>query len=154
MTRASFPNLVKSNDLIYFCATLIPTPSPPRPNYTLEYSVFDDSDPPLIESPSPFVRIAWATLLEKYPGELPKLIDGIITYGCKIGFTGPHDRHVLKNLSTALLDAPKMTATLLEDLELKRVLQVDCECPFIGSPLRFVPKPSGKLRRIHHLSHP
>jgi hypothetical protein len=122
VTRASLPNLVKSNDLTYFYATLIPTPSPPCPNYILKYSIFDDSDPPLIESPSPFVYIAWATLLEKYPGELPKLIDGIITYGCKIGFTGPHNRHVLKNLSIALLDAPKMTATLLEDLELKRVL--------------------------------
>jgi hypothetical protein len=154
VTKASFLNLLKSNDLTYFCATLIPTPFPPRLNYILEYSIFDDSDPSLIESPSLFVHIAWATLLEKYPSELLKLIDGIITYGYKIGFIGPYDRHVLKNLSTALLNALKMTATLLEDLELKRVLQVDGECLFIGSPLRFVLKPSRKLRRIHHLSHP
>ena len=146
--------LKKSDDLTYFCATLTPLPSPPRPNCTLQFRVFDDSDPPLTESPSPFVRSAWATLLDKYPGELPKLIDGIITYGYKIGFTGPHNHHLSKNLSTALLDAPKMTATLLEDLKRKRVLQVDGESPFIGSPLGFVPKPGGKLRRIHHLSHP
>jgi hypothetical protein len=92
--------------------------------------------------------------LKKYPSELPKLIDSIIIYGYKIGFTGPHNRHVLKNLSTALLDAPKMTATLLEDLKRKRVLKVDGESPFIGSPLGFVPKPGRKLRRIHYLSHP
>jgi hypothetical protein len=113
---------MKSDDLTYFYVNLILIPSPPRPNYTLEYSVFDDSDSPLIESPSPFIRTAWATLLEKYPGELPKLIDGIIIYRCKISFTGPYDRHVSKNLSTTLLDALKMTAILLEDLKLKRVL--------------------------------
>jgi hypothetical protein len=113
---------VKLNDLTSFYATLFPIPSPPRPNCTLKYSVFNDLDSSLIESLSLFVCITWATLLEKYPGELPKLIDGIIIYRCKIGFIGYYNRHVLKNLSTALLDAQKMTATLLEDLKLKRVL--------------------------------
>jgi hypothetical protein len=61
----------------------------------------------------------WATLLKKYPGELLKLINGIITYRYKIGFIGPHNRHVLKNLSTTLLDALKIMATLLKDLKLK-----------------------------------
>jgi hypothetical protein len=122
MTRASLPNLVKLNNLTYFYATLIPIPSSPRPNYILEYSVFNDLDPPLIKSLSPFIYITWATLLEKYSGELPKLINGIIIYRCKIGFTGPYNHHISKNLSTTLLDALKMTATLLEDLELKRVL--------------------------------
>jgi hypothetical protein len=92
--------------------------------------------------------------LKKYPGELPKLIDGIIIYGCKIGFTGPHNRHVSKNLSTALLDALKIIVTLLEDLKRKRVLEVDRESPFIGSPLGFVPKPGRKLRRIYYLLYP
>jgi hypothetical protein len=122
VTKASLLNLVKLNDLTYFCATLISTPSPPRPNYILEYSVFNDLDPPLIKSLSPFIHIAWATLLEKYPSELLKLIDSIIIYGCKIGFIGPHNRYILKNLFIALLDALKIMVTLLKDLELKRVL--------------------------------
>ena len=108
----------------------------------------------MIESPSLFIRSSWAALLEKYPGDLSKLIDSIITYRCKISFKGQHTYHVSKNLSTALLDAPKMTAMLLRDLELGRVIPVDGNPPFICSPLGFVPKPGRKLRRIHHLSHP
>jgi hypothetical protein len=122
VTKALLSNLVKLNDLTSFCATLFSIPSPPRPNCTLKYSVFNDLDSSLIKSRSLFVYITWATLLEKYPGELPKLIDGIIIYRCKIGFIRHHNRHVSKNLSIALLDAPKITATLLEDLKLKQVL--------------------------------
>jgi hypothetical protein len=56
VTRASPSNLIKLDDLTYFCASLIPIPSPPRPNYMLKYSVFDNSDSPLIKSLSPFIR--------------------------------------------------------------------------------------------------
>jgi hypothetical protein len=122
ITRALSLNLIKSDNLIYFYTSLIFISSPLYPNYTLKYSVFNNLDSPLIKSLSPFIRTAWATLLEKYPGKLPKLIDGIITYRCKIGFIGPHNRHISKNLSTALLDALKIMATLLEDLKLKWVL--------------------------------
>jgi hypothetical protein len=122
MTRAPSTYLEKSDDLTYFCATLTPLPSPLRLNYTLQFRVFDDLNPLLTESLSLFVRSAWATLLDKYLGELLKLIDNIITYGCKIGFTGLYNHYLLKNLSTALLDALKMTVTLLEDLKRKRVL--------------------------------
>ena len=122
MTRALPSNLIKLNDLIYFCASLTPIPSLLCPNYMLKYSVFNDLDSPLIKSLSPFIRTAWVTLLKKYSGELLKLIDGIITYRYKIGFIGPHNCHISKNLSIALLDALKMMATLLEDLKLKWVL--------------------------------
>jgi hypothetical protein len=47
--------LGKLNNLTYFYASLIPLPSPPRPNYTLKFEVFDDIEPLLIKSPSPFV---------------------------------------------------------------------------------------------------
>jgi hypothetical protein len=53
--RASPVNLIKLDNLIYFCASLIPIPSPPRSNYTLKYSVFNDLDSPLIKSLSSFI---------------------------------------------------------------------------------------------------
>ena len=81
----------------------------------------------------------------QYLSDLPVLIDSIITYRCKVSFKGPLSRHILKNLSTALLDAPRMTAMLLEDLELGRVVLVDRQYPFMCSLLGFVPKPNRKL---------
>jgi hypothetical protein len=85
---------------------------------------------------------------------LAQKIDGMITYGCKLGYEGPLERITTNNLSTAQLDPESMTQMLEADLQLKRVSRSTGEFPFISSPLGFVPKPNGKLRRIHHLSHP
>ena len=106
------------------------------------------------DSPSPFVREAWKALLQPYPGDLGQIIDGIITYGCRLGFEGPQARIISQNLKTALLDEDKMTDMLRKDLILQRVTRSDGCFPFICSPLGFVPKPGGKLRRIHHLLYP
>ena len=93
-------------------------------------------------------------LLLGYPGDLPHLIDSMILYGCLLGFNGPPSLTISKNLETTFLDADKMTKTLQEDLRLGRVEQCRPKAPFISSLLGFVLKPNGKLRRIHHLSHP
>ena len=49
-----------------------------------------------------------------------------------------------------------MTEKLTTDITLHRVAIVGSKTPtpFISSPLGFVPKHDGSLRRIHHLSHP
>ena len=47
-----------------------------------------------------------------------------------------------------------MTDMLEKDLILRRVIRSDGRFPFICSPLGFVPKPRGKLRRIYHLLYP
>jgi hypothetical protein len=106
------------------------------------------------DSPSLFVTEAWKTLLQPYPGDLGHIINGIITYGCRLGFEGPPTRTISRNLKTTLLDEDKMTDMLEKDLILRRVIRSDGRFPFICSPLGFVPKPGGKLRRIYHLLYP
>jgi hypothetical protein len=138
----------------HFCATHLCHPYPPRPNCALLYNVFDSTDTIIQDSPSLFVLEAWKTLLQPYPGDLGYTINGIITYGCRLGFKGPPTRTISQNLKTALLDEEKMTDMLEKDLVLHRVARSDGCFPFICSPLGFVPKPGGKLRRIHHLSYP
>lgn len=138
-----------------FISTLTLSPQTlPRPNCCPSFTVFDPTDELLINSPSPFVREAWETLLEPYPGSLGCIINGIILYGCRIGYNGPHVRKISKNLSTVNLDPDTLSKMLLEDLALGRIEEVTSNMPFMCSPLGFVPKPNGKLRRIHHLSHP
>jgi hypothetical protein len=103
--------------------------------------LYDDTNPPLQDSPSLFHLDVWDTLLQSYPGDLHLIIANILRFGAVIGYDGP-DRYILsKNLLSAN-DAPEvMHDKLLEDL-------------FISSPLGFAPKHDGSLRRIHHLSHP
>jgi Reverse transcriptase (RNA-dependent DNA polymerase)/RNase H-like domain found in reverse transcriptase len=116
--------------------------------------LYDDTNPPLQDSPSPFHLDAWDTLLQSYPGDLRLIITNILRFGALIGYEGP-DRYILsKNLLSAN-DAPDvMHDKLLEDLRLRRVLPTIPQQPFISSPLGFAPKHDGGLRRIHHLSHP
>jgi hypothetical protein len=137
--------LGKLNNLTYFYASLIPLPSLLRPNYILEFKVFDDIKPLLIKSLSPFVYNLWATLLERYLGKLLKLINNIIIYRYKIGFKKQYIYYILKNLSIVLLDALKITIMLWGDLELGQVILVDGNPPFIYFLLRFVLKLDGKL---------
>ena len=144
----------KSDDLTYFHATLKPLPTQPQPNCTLEFKVFNNSDPPLTNSLSLFVYNSWAALLVQYLGDLLVLINSIITYRCKVGFKGPLSHYISKNLSTALLDALRMTAMLLEDLELRWVVPVDKQYPFMYSLLGFILKLNRKLQQIYYLSHP
>jgi hypothetical protein len=138
-----------------FCAYYNCTPTLLRPNTTPHFPVFNALEAPMDNSPSPFVRDAWARLLAQYPGDLPALIYGILTYGCSIGYQGPEVRIRSKNLETASLDPRLMTEMLRKDLAMGRVIIVNENAfPFISSPLGFVPKQGDKLRRIHHLSYP
>jgi hypothetical protein len=146
-----YPN---SSHITKFCANHNFYAYPQRLNCTPLFLVFDPTNELLSHSPSPFVRSAWKALLKGYPGLLPSQIDGMITYGCKLGYEGPLERIVATNLSTAQLDPKSMTKMLQDDLQLRRVSKSLSTFPFICSPLGFVPKPNRKLRCIHYLSHP
>lgn len=125
------------------------------PNTTPLFPVFDPSEIPLIDPPTPFKREAWKVLLKDYPGELPDYIDGILTFGCRIGYSGNLVKVSSKNLTTVKLNREFLTELLTKDLKLKKVQQVSPDqFPLRISPLGLVPKPSGAFRRIHHLSHP
>jgi hypothetical protein len=116
--------------------------------------VFDSSLPILKASPSPFNIHSWETLLSQYPGPLPLTLAGILQYGCQIGYQGPQQLVLSKNLKSSMLHPSTIKAKLLDDLQLGRVLSTSSDFPFISSPLGLVPKGDGGFRRIHHLSHP
>jgi len=118
------------------------------------FQLYNDANPPLKSSPSPFHLDAWDTFLRLYPGDLRLTLTNILRFGSLVGYTGP-DRYILsKNLLSAN-DAPEvMHDKLLDDLRLRRVVSTIPQPPFISSPLGFAPKHDGGLRRIHHLSHP
>jgi hypothetical protein len=126
----------------------------PRPNTKPQFRVFDDSKPPLSASPSPFHPKAWAARLQQYPSQLGNTLSSILTYGACIGYEGPKQHVLSKNLSSASLDPATIQNQLDADLADGRITQVQPTTNFISSPLGLVPKHDGGLRRIHHLSHP
>ena len=129
-------------------------PAPPRPNTSIPFMVFNSSLPILKASPSPFIIHSWESLLSKYPGHLPLTLAGILKYGCQIGYQGPLQLVLSKNLKSSILDPSIIKVKLLDDLQLGRILSTSSDFPFISSPLGLVPKGDGGFRRIHHLSHP
>jgi Reverse transcriptase (RNA-dependent DNA polymerase) len=118
------------------------------------FQLYDDTNPPLQDSPSPFHLDAWDTLLSHYPGNLRLILTSILQFGALVGYTGP-DRYILSENLISANDAPEvMHDKLMEDLRFRRVVPTLPQYPFISSPLGFAPKHDGSLRRIHHLSHP
>ena len=94
--------------------------------------------------------------MEKHPDSVyRRTILNIIRCGARIGYTGPKQRIISPNLSSAK-DAPEVLSKYLdEQIQHHRVVPVREPPPhFMSSPLGLVPKPNGKWRRIHHLSHP
>ena len=51
------------------------------PNMHLLFNTYDDSKPPISNSPSPLHASAWARLLATYPGDLKTLLPAIIIFG-------------------------------------------------------------------------
>ena len=98
----------------------------------------------------------WKNWLQKHPDHLYREVAlDIIRYGARLGYAGPKQKILSDNLSSAN-DAPTV---LSEDLQHQirqgRVTKLDVLPEhFISSPLGLEPKPNGKWRRIHHLSHP
>ena len=79
----------------------------------------------------------------------------IITYGAKVGYTGPHQLIISDNLASAN-EAPEVLTNDLEEQIASNRLEKVNNIPscFICSPLGLVPKANGGWRRIHHLSYP
>lgn len=130
------------------------SPAPLRPNTSPKFRLVDPSQPPLVQSPSPFNTHAWATLLHPYKAALPSQLILILRFGALLGYQGPPANITSHNLSSALLDSTVIQEKLEQDLILGRVIPATQSSPFISSPLGLVPKPNGGLRRIHHLSYP
>ena len=112
--------------------------------------------PPLVNSPSPLYRPAWAALLEAYPGDLPTAIDNILRFGALIGYSSSDKYIVSKNLKSTSLNPTVLTEKVSSDINLRHIREVQPKPPgpFISSPLGLVPKPGNKWRTIHHLSYP
>lgn len=126
----------------------------PQPNTTLPFTTSDPARAILLDLPSPLQPHAWSVLLQNYPGDLGLSIKNILLHGVLIGYEGPDQVRLSRNLASAQNDQETITVKLKEDLHLRRVLPIQPIYPFISSPLGLVPKSSGGLRRIHHLSHP
>ena len=89
---------IKNTTLKNFLESHPCCPAPPRPNTTVQFQIADTSQPPLINSPSPLYRPAWAALLEAYPGDLPTAIDNILRFGCLVGYSGS-DKYIDHRIS-------------------------------------------------------
>src|SRR3979490_1150277 len=70
--------------------------APPRPNTQPLFDVVGAT--PLQHSPSPLHLLAWERMLVNYPGDLPQLISGIPRNGTQLGYKGPAQFILSKNL--------------------------------------------------------
>jgi hypothetical protein len=115
--------------------------------------------PPNSHHLGPLKVPGWEYWLQRHPdpGFRNSLAD-IITFGAKIGYTGPPQYILSENLTSALNDPD----TLSNDIQ-KKAATKEIRCvsqtsppapPFISSPLGLTPKSDGTWRRIHHLSAP
>jgi len=94
------------------------------------------------------------TRLAQYPGPLPYILGGILKHGAQIGYSGPLQHILSKNLSSASLAPHIIDRQVTADLQHGRISLHTGSAPFISSPLGLVPKGNGGWRRIHHLSFP
>ena len=96
----------------------------------------------------------WLQMLSNYPGPLGRLLHNIIIYGAQLGYDGPEQLILSKNLASASASPGLITTQVTDDLMKKRIARATLSTPFISSPLGLVPKHNGGFRRIHHLSFP
>jgi hypothetical protein len=93
-------------------------------------------------------------MLVDYPGDLRQLVSGILRNGAQLGYKGPAQFILLRNLISANADNHTIQVKLAADLAAGRVVAISPSPPYICSPLGLVPKHDQGWRRIHHLSHP
>ena len=144
-------SILNSKTLTLCFFLLVPAP---RPNCEPKFDVFRDSDPILLDSPSPLRREAWRRLLSSYPGNLPLLLDGILTFGARLGYEGPEQFILSRNLPIELPDHDVLDKKAAADLAAGLIAPITPKHPCMVSPLGVVPKGDGGRRRIHHLSYP
>ena len=65
------------------------------------FTIVNTSKPPLQSSLSPLRPKAWLRFLTKYPSTLNTLLVDILTYGAQIGYKGPNQLLLSKNLTSA-----------------------------------------------------
>jgi hypothetical protein len=92
--------------------------------------------------------------LSSYPGDLPVLLVGILTHGARLGYEGPKQLIISRNLPIESSDYEVLDSKAAADLAAGLIVPTIPEYPCIISPLGVVPKGDGGRRRIHHLSHP
>jgi hypothetical protein len=125
--------------------------SSPRPNTTPRFKTFIELTS-LTNSPSPLKAPAWLAALRPYPGSLPAILAGILTFGCEIGSDLKLPARRCKNQVSCFEDPEIITEKISEDLAIGRICIATS--PVVTSPLGLVPKTDGHWRRIHNLSHP
>ena len=97
--------------------------------------------------------LAWRDELRLYPGDLSPLIEGILTFGARLGTTIPLPARTCSNQLPSDANPGVITAKITADLPLGQIAICSPEA-IVCSPLGLVPKPDGTLRRIHNLSSP
>jgi hypothetical protein len=121
----------------------------------IPYPLVNTSSPPL-RGPGPLRPAAWSEWLANHPDRryAQTLLD-IIVYGAKIGYTGPDQTILSRNLSSANESPTTLSADISAQFNKGQLGKLTSLPPkFISSPLGLVPKSDGTWRRIHHLSHP
>jgi hypothetical protein len=97
--------------------------------------------------------LAWRDELLLYPGDLGPLIEGILTYGARIGVTASLPARTCSNQLPSDADPRVITTKIATDLPIGRITIRPPEATCC-SPLGLVPKPDGTFRRIYNLSSP
>jgi len=82
------------------------------------------------------------------------LLDGILTFGARLGYQGPEQFILSRNLPIELSDHDVLDKKAAADLAAGLIAPITPDYPCIVSPLGVVPKGDGGRRRIHHLSYP
>jgi hypothetical protein len=121
----------------------------------IPYPLADTSSPHLVD-PGPLNPAAWSQWLTHHPDRAyaQTLVD-IINHGAKIGYTGPDQTILSRNLTSANESPATLSADIQTQLRKGQLGKLSTLPPkFISSPLGLVPKSDATWRRIHHLSHP
>jgi hypothetical protein len=126
-----------------------------RFSFTPPYKLVDKSSSPL-KTPGPLHPNAWKRHLTNHPNrQFAETLFDIITYGAKLGYEGPNQMLLSRNLTSVANDPETLSADIEHQVSLGKLGKLDTLPEyFISSPLGLVPKSDGSWGRIHHLSHP